>query len=196
VIFIFISCSSTENLTDRDVIGEYRIKSYSKGYSTIDLRENNSFEYNWRTIGLIGGTNYGVWRREGNKIILNSDFQNDYNIIRTDNINSDSIKIKVFYADDNMPLPELNCFLKSNTKITNTAFTNHEGIAIFPKVEADSLEIYFTGLKTIRHKLDKKATYYEFAMKNDDFYEYFTEAVWIFKNRKLYNSKRKKYIKF
>jgi len=33
-------------------------------------------------------------------------------------------------------------------------------------------------------------------MKNDDFYEYFTEAVWIYKNRELYNSKRKKYIKF
>ena len=87
MLLVFLSCSSTKNLTDKNIIGKYRVKSYSEGYSTIDLKEDNRFEYIWKTIGLIGGTTYGTWERDGNKIILNSDFQKDYEIIRTDNKN-------------------------------------------------------------------------------------------------------------
>lgn len=196
MLLTFVSCSSTKNLTDKDLIGKYRFEFDYWVNSTIDLKEDNTFEYEW-IAGLTGGTTHGTWKRERNKIILNSDLQksDDYEIIRTDNKQSDSITVKMISATDNLPLPGANCMLKLNKKIVKAISANLDGIAVLPKIEADSLEMSFIGYGTIRHKLDSDITYYEFKMKEDFFYEYFTEDIWIFKSGKLYNSEKNKYLK-
>lgn len=196
LLLIFVSCSSTKNLTDKDLIGKYQFEFDYWVNSTIDLKENNTFQYEW-VAGLSGGTTYGTWKREKNKIVLNSEKQRikNYEVIRTDNKKSDSIIVKaVFYMGDEV-LPLANCVLELNRKMVGSSSTNIDGIAVLPKVEADSLQVSFIGLKTIRHKLDKDITYYEFRMKDDFFYEYFTNDIWVFKNGKLYDSEKNKYLK-
>lgn len=196
MLLVFVSCSSTKNLTDKDLIGKYRFEFDYWVYSTIDLKEDNTFEYEW-IAGLTGGTTYGTWKRERNKIILNSELKKpkDYEIIRADNKESDSITIKIVFYMGDIELVGANCLLELNNKIVETTSTNFDGIAVLPKVEADSLEVSFAGLKTIRHKLDKNQTYYEFRMKDDFFYENFKNDIWIFKSGKLYNSEKNKYLK-
>ncbi len=184
-------------MTTNDIVAKYQWKEdiYGVG-SSIELKENQTFEYNWQT-GLIGGTTCGTWKREGNKISLKSEFQpsqkgTDYEIIKSENHNLDTLKIKVF-SSDNEILSFASCVLQLDKKTIAYTSTDLQGIATLPKVTADSLIISFIGYKTIQHPLNKNMTYYELKMKeSDEYYEYVTNEIWIYKNDRLYDLSIKK----
>jgi hypothetical protein len=201
-ILIFVSCSSNKNLTNEQVIGKYqRNGNYGLEY-TIELKEDQTFEYNWQ-MGLISGTTFGTWKKEETKIIFNSERQpsekgiEDYEIIMTEKKNYDSLSIKVV-GPNNEPLHFATCALKVDTTTLIGTPTDIEGETKLPKLEsADSLTISFIGYETIRHKLDSSISRYEFKMKEGSYYKYFTNETWTYKNGRLYNPsiKKNEYVK-
>lgn len=197
-----LSCSSTKKLMNKDIIGKYQWKGIYGVGSSIELKKDKTFEYNWQT-GLVWGTTFGTWKREGKKIILNSELQpspsgiEDYEIIKTETNSSDSITIKILNPE-NEPLPFADCVLKSDTSIVTGTSTNLQGEARFSLTKADSLIVMFVGYKTIRHKLDHEVTRYVFKLEEvNEFYEYFTNDTWTYKKDRLYDPSIKKgrYIK-
>jgi hypothetical protein len=199
---IFISCSSTKNLTREQIIGRYQWNGVYGVISTIKLKADQSFEYNWQ-IGLIGGTTFGTWEREGSKIILNSELQpfengiETFEIIKAERKNSDFLSVKII-GPDNESVPFAACVLKQDTTTLKGVSTDFQGETKLPKLEADSLIISFVGYKTIRHKIDQSISTYVFKMEEgNDFYEYFTNETWTYKNGRLYDPsiKKDKYVK-
>jgi hypothetical protein len=199
---IFISCSSTKNLTAERIIGKYQWNGIYGVGSTIELKADQTFEYNWQT-GLIWGTTIGTWEIEGAKITLNSELQPSENgietfeIIKTEKNHTDSLLIKVV-GIDNESVPFANCVLKQDTTTLTGASTDFQGETMLPKLEADSLIISFIGYKTIRYGLDSSVSTYVFKMEErHEYYEYFTGEKWKYKNGRLYDPsiKKDKYVK-
>ncbi|NEV95065.1 carboxypeptidase-like regulatory domain-containing protein [Psychroflexus sp. YR1-1] len=196
-ILIFISCSSTKNLTTDHIIGKYQWNGIYGIGSTIELKADQTFEYNWQT-GLIRGTTFGTWEKDGTQITLNSNLQppengiENFEIIETEKNKSDSLLIKVI-GSDNESVPFAACVLKQNTTTLTGASTDFQGETKLPKLEADSLIISFIGYKTIRHRLDSSVSTYVFKMEEEnEYYEYFTNEKWTYKNERLYDPSIKK----
>ena len=199
---IFISCSSTKNLTTQQITGKYKWNGIYGIGSTIELKADQTFEYNSQ-IGLIGSTTFGTWEKEGIQITLNSNLQppengiDNYEIIETEKNESDFLFIKVI-GPDNESVPFAACFLKQDTVTLTGASTDFQGITNLPMLKADSLIISFIGYKTIRHRLDSSFSAYIFKMKErSECYEYFTDEKWTFKNGRLYDPsiKKDKYVR-
>jgi len=200
---IFVSCSSTKHLTSEQIIGKYQWDGFYGVGSTIELKEDQTFEYNWQA-GLIWGTTFGTWEREGTKIILNSEIQpsengiENFEIIRTERRSSDSLSIKVF-GTDNETVPFADCVLKGDTTTLARASTDFQGETMLPRLDvADSLIISFVGYKLIRHKLNSTISTYVFKMKEaNHYYEYFTNETWTYRNGRLYypSIRKDRYVK-
>lgn len=199
---IFVSCSTTKNLTTEQIIGKYQWNGIYGAESTIELKADQTFKYNWQT-GLIGGTTFGTWEREGAKIILNSELQPSENgiqkfeITNTGSKKSDLLSIKVV-GPGNESVPFATCVLKNDTTTLKEASTDLQGEAELPGLEADSLIISFVGYKTIRYKLDSSISTLVFKMEEgNEYYEYFTNETWTYKNERLYDPsiKKDKYVK-
>lgn len=188
-------------MTTEQIIGKYQWNGIYGIGSTIELKADQTFEYNWQS-GLILGTTFGTWEKEGTKITLNSHLQppengiEDFEIIETEKKKSDSLLIKVI-GSDNESVPFAACVLKQNTTILTVASTDFQGETKLPKLEADSLIVSFIGYKTIRHQLDSSVSTYVFKMEvGNEYYEYFTNETWIYKNERLYDYsiKKNKYV--
>jgi hypothetical protein len=189
-------------LTTEQISGKYQWNGVYGIGSTIELKTDQTFEYNWQT-GLIGGTTFGTWEKEGTRITLNSNLQppkngtEDFEIIETEKKESDSLLIKVI-GPDNESVPFVDCVLKEDTSTLTGASTDFQGQTKLPKLDADSLIISFTGYKTIRHRLDSSFSTYVFKMEEgNEYYEYFTDETWTYKNGRLYDPsiKKDKYVK-
>ena len=189
-------------MTTEQIVGKYQWNGVYGVGSTIKLEADQTFEYNWQT-GLIGGTSIGTWKKEGNKITLNSDLQppekgiQNFEIIETTKNESDSLSIKVL-GPDNENVPFANCVLKQDTLTVTGASSDFQGEVMLPKLEADSLIISFIGYETIRHTLDSSVSNYIFKMEErNEYYEYFTDETWVYKNWRLYDPsiKKDKYVK-
>ncbi len=77
------------------------------------------------------------------------------------------------------------------TNYTQRESTNLEGEINFPKVVTDSLIVEYIGHYTVRSSL-KKADYIEvFIQEMPNWYRYFTDTRWKFKNGELYAPKNK-----
>jgi hypothetical protein len=199
---IFVSCSTTKNITTEQIIGKYQWSGVYGVGSTIEIQEDQTFEYNWQA-GLMRGTTFGTWERDGNKIILTSEMQpskngiENFEIISTERKSSDSLSIKVI-SPYKETVPFAACILKKDTTTLAGVSTDFQGETKLPKLEADSLIISLLGYKTIRHKLDHSISTYVFKMEEgNDYYEYFTGETWTYKNGRLYHSsiKKEKYVK-
>ena len=189
-------------MTTEQIVGKYQWNGVYGVGSTIKLEADQTFEYKWQT-GLIGGTSIGTWKKEGNKITLNSDLQppekgiQNFEIIETTKNESDSLSIKVL-GPDNENVPFANCVLKQDTLTVTGASSDFQGEVMLPKLEADSLIISFIGYETIRHTLDSSVSNYIFKMEErNEYYEYFTDETWVYKNWRLYDPsiKKDKYVK-
>lgn len=188
MLLILMSCSTTKNLTENKLIGTYHWKGIYGVGASIELKKDGVFEYNWVT-GLINGTSIGTWTVEGRKLILNSDLQpdTDFEIIRVEQRDTSLLTLKVLDSND-IPLYHANCFLEHNDKVIESSSTDLNGFAELNKVDSDSLTIQFIGYKTVKVKYDKTVSHYEIKMKEiNDYYEYFTDKVLIFKNNRLYD---------
>lgn len=51
---------------NKDIIGKYQWKGIYGVGSSIELKKDKTFEYNWQT-GLVWGTTFGTWKREGKR---------------------------------------------------------------------------------------------------------------------------------
>ena len=201
-LLIFISCSSTKSLTTEQIVGKYQWHGVYGIRSTIELKADQTFEYNWQT-GLISGTTFGIWKRDENKITLNSKLQppeneiQNFEIIRIEKYKSDSLSIKVI-GYDNESLPSAFCVLMKDGLVLTGAGTDLQGETKLPKSEADSLIISFIGYKTISIPPDSSISKYIFKMEEgDEYYEYFTDETWTYKDGRLYDPsiKKDKYVK-
>lgn len=175
------------------MVGEYQWLGTYGIRSTLEIKADNSFEYYWQ-VGLVWGKTFGTWKIEGRKIILNSERQQEietavsYEVIRKISNLADSISIKI-ECQDNRPLPFACCVFKTDTITLIKTFTNLQGEAKLPILEADSLIVTYPGYKTILHQIDNSITCYEFKMKDCNTYKYFTNEIWIYRKDKLYSSK-------
>ena len=197
-----MSCSTTKNLTENKLIGTYHWTGIYGVGTSIELKKDGVFEYNWVT-GLINGTTIGTWTVEGKKIKLNSDLQpdtdlnKDFEIIRIEKRDTSLLTLKVLDSNDN-PVYFANCFLEHNNKVIKSSSTDLNGFTKLNKIDSDSLTIQFVGYKTVKIKYDKTVSHYEIKMKEiNDYYEYFTDKVLIFKNDRLYDRtiKTDKYVR-
>jgi hypothetical protein len=191
-LLILISCSTTKNLKEDKLLGTYHWNGIYGVGASIQLKKDGVFEYNWVT-GLVNGTTIGTWTLERRKIKLNSEFQpytdlkKDFEIIKTEQSDTSLLTLKVLDTNDN-PIYFANCFLAQNNKVIESSTTDFNGFAKLNKMDSDSLTIQFVGYKTVKIKYDKTVSHYEIQMKEvTDYYEYFTDKVFILKNDRLYD---------
>jgi len=201
---VVISCSSTKNITDKDIVGEYEFRASDDIYGVrarMEFNVDHTFNY-MRNMGsydvVVWEQSCGLWQRDKNKIILNSELQPfpdsipNYEIIRTENNSSDSLIIKVF-TPDNEPLPFFNCKLKLDTAVIASTSANFDGEATLKKILADSLIISYPCdggyIRRFRHQFKEELNYYEFKItkKGYLFRIYFTNETWFYKNDRLYD---------
>ena len=197
-----MSCSTTKNLTENKILGTYHWTGIYGVGASIELKKDGVFEYNWVT-GLINGTTIGTWTLEGRKIKLNSEFQpdtnlnQDFEIISTEKSDTGLLTLKVLDSNGS-PVYFARCFLEHNNKVIESSTTDLNGFAKLNKLDSDSLKIQFIGYKTVKIKYDKTVSHYEIKMKEiHDYYEYFTDKVLIYKNKRLYDKtiKKNKYVR-
>ncbi|PHR71379.1 MAG: hypothetical protein COA67_06655 [Lutibacter sp.] len=203
ILFLFlISCSSTSNLNPKKIQGEYILDDNFYGIgSSIKIKGNNSFEYEWVT-GLINGITKGKYVINNNKIILNSEFQpeseefqNKYRILESENKNLDSIKIRVL-EKNGITLNYATCILINGDSLIYVTESDNYGFAKIPKVDADSLGISFIGYDYASIPLNNLKSDYlaiELNEKNPDFeyYQFFTNKNFKIRNNKLIGDKEK-----
>ncbi|MBL1281053.1 MAG: hypothetical protein COA33_012305 [Fluviicola sp.] len=189
-------------MTSKQIIGKYQRSGFYDVGSTIELKDDESFEYNWWG-GLNNGTTYGTWELEGDEITLNSTLQpvtdelETYEVIKVNSKFSDSLSIRVVDSKDR-PMFSAICQLKADTIVIAGGYTNFKGEKKLPKWKADSLIIVHPGYYTIRYHLDTLMSRYEFRMEEKNiFYVYFTNDTWTYKKGRLYDPsiKKSKYIR-
>lgn len=174
------------------IFGRYQWVGYYGHLLTIELKEDKTFEYNWK-LHMWSGTTIGTWENAGDTVILNSSIQptdipeKAFEIIKTENSQLDSISLKVIDKDNNV-LPLVNCVLTRNSTILIGFTTNFKGIAKFQKVLADSMHLSHIGYRTINHPVDTSVSSYVFKMEEgDETYRFFKDERWILDNEKLYD---------
>lgn len=203
LILIFLSsCTITQKVTNSAIVGKYYMGDHFELNSYIELFDDYTFEYQWQT-GLLFGKTDGLWRLEGNKVVLNSNKQpliegtKKYEIVKTEREVSDSIIIKII-DPNNEPIPFSNIVLKLNSKVVTAMTSNMEGIVVFDKQKADEITISALFFAQISYNLDTNVSYYEFKIiEHDKYYRYFTNKVWKYKNERLYDPSERghKYMK-
>lgn len=197
IYLLCTSCSTTKTLLRKEVTGKYYWSSIYGVHSTIQLNDDNTFEYKWTT-GLISGTTIGDWNIDGKKMELNSsiqpidDEQNNFDLIKGFS-NSDSLSLKIVDID-NQPIPFVHCIFKKDTSRLSGATTDFHGETKVLKLKADSLLIIPPGnFKTIQIKYEPLVSEYKIQLEEiNEFYKYFTKEVWKIKNNRLYDSSIKK----
>lgn len=186
-----VGCASIIPISTNKVVGEYVWHgTYGVGAS-IKLNADHTFQYEWET-GLIGGTTYGAWEIDHNRIILNSyqrppkDDNQFFVLAFKDSVSNDSVTISIL-NESHEPLPLASIILKRDSAIISSDQTDHKGMAKLPKGDADSIIVSYIGYKTIRFpNKDQDVNHFEFKMEIlEGHYKYFVDEEWIFRNGKL-----------
>ncbi len=201
-LIILSSCNITKKVSNSDIVGNYYMGDHFELNSYIELFDDYSFEYRWQ-MGLLFGKTDGLWRLEGNNVILISNKQplsegtKKYEIVETEREMSDSVIIKIIDSNNN-PIPFSSIILKLNSEVVTAEISNMEGVVILAKQKADEIAISALFFAPISHILDTNVSYYEFKLiEHDNYYRYFTNEIWKYKNKRLYDPSRKghKYLK-
>ncbi len=194
LILLLYGCkSSTPTLVD-NVIGEYELDEdfYGVG-SEIKLLGDSTFIFDWFQ-GLISGRTTGSWNMKNNNLYLTSDEQppSDRNwnySICMKNLKQDSITIRVF-DEEGTPLFGANCFVKGKgVKVVGSVGV--DGEFKFPKVDVDKLRVEYVSHQSVNAYI-RGADFIEIYMEeSSDYYTYFFNSKWKFKNGELYDPKNK-----
>ena len=174
-------------MTTEQVIGKYQwVTRLPELGSTIELKADQTFEYNWQT-GLILGTTFGTWEREGTKITLNSKLQPNKNcdIIKKSSRNQDFISLHLIFNNEVLPFAET--LLISGKDTLYGKHSDLDGNVQFPKTEADSITIRMSSIKNASLPLrNVKEDYFEISLRAAD-YRYLSNKEFVLKKGRLYD---------
>ena len=198
IILAFItflnSCSSI--LTADKVIGKYKWDRIYGVESTIELKEDFSFKYEWQE-GLAFGTTKGHYRISKNKIILTSEYPNpngyhpkvlmesksggeEFTLIVLDHFGQPAYGHTWAIKNDS------NQFTKGKLDINGrTSIKKEKG--------KDSLIVLTSGSEPIRIKIDSNLSYIKLqALEPKEFYHFFNDVSWTYRKGRIYNPEIKK----
>jgi len=199
-----VSCSTKYKMTNNDIVGKYQVE-YNvvhpscdtipdiKVKELIELKENQTFLFSGQHTSDLyefpsNDTSSGVWKRKGNKIILNSTHKIEdggYKIIQSKLTNSDSITIKVVKNDSVLVGLELGIWYSGTYTVSDKYITNENGIVKIPKIEVDSMYIGSEYFSIIYYP--NKVDYYEIEVTFPGWnYIYITNWVLTYKKKKHY----------
>jgi hypothetical protein len=192
ILIGFYSCNSAKSLTKTEyIIGKYNWYGFFELGKSIQLFEDSSFKLDWQ-VGLLFGTTKGIWKRNGNRILLNSEIQprkdtTGHILRKIESDDSKIITIKILDIDS-LEMPYVPCKVNfglkeyfGNTDSTGTVRFNLESI--------DRISATFLGMKPIvYYNKDKLANSFVFIMLSAfDDYQYLTNKELVIKNNRLYD---------
>ena len=195
LIILFLTSCTAHNF--QTVSGHYRTKGGFEWGSSIILKPDSNFVYDWQT-GLIYGHETGKWNLEGNKIILDSDFRpkqdttSNFHLIDKKMTESSNIEFQLYFPDSTQALIGADGLMFYGTDTIFNSFSNVNGIMTFPKQEHDSIKITFIGFKDIVIP-KSKCDYFKIATVDvllDNMYEYFDNEVWKIRGKHLIDTSK------
>lgn len=197
LIILFFSCKSVK-IEKAEVVGKYQYHGFYGVASNIELKEDNTFIYNWQT-GLIWGATEGNWRLIGNKLILNSDKQpveeEDFVVKERNRINGNQFEIQVIEEEGKYELIAASCILMNDTTLLNGISANDNGNCVLPfDKRANKLKISYVGFRPVEIPISMlKSNSLIIEMKEEnDYFEYFTNREWMIRNGRIYDPEIKK----
>jgi hypothetical protein len=196
-LFLILSCSSSKQVNDSDIIGKYSYKASGYGIgSTIEFKEDKTFTYTWVT-GLLNGTTEGTWSVLGKKIILNSDRKKSdsikFRILENSDNNSDVYSFKFLDENENI-VPNVNCILlKDNYEIKGLEANFDGELQISKNHDFQKIKFLFTGFQEFEiNKEDLKGNATLMMTQIEKYYHYFDNEIMILKGGKIYSDLIKK----
>jgi hypothetical protein len=196
-LFLILSCSSSKQVNDSDIIGKYSYKASGYGIgSTIEFKEDKTFTYTWVT-GLLNGTTEGTWSVLGKKIILNSDRKKSdsikFRILENSDNNSDVYSFKFLDENENI-VPNVNCILlKDNYEIKGLEANFDGELQISKNHDFQKIKFLFTGFQEFEiNKEDLKGNATLMMTQKETYYQYFDNEIMILKGGKIYSDLIKK----
>jgi hypothetical protein len=193
-ILIFSGCRV------EDVTGLYRAKGGDESCSSIEIKSDSTFRYNW-VVSMNHGETTGTWVKNKNLLILNSlkqpkrDTLQKFKIKNQFSTKSDSIKIKIYFPDSSLLMSHPFCIIykgRSEKLYVNQSFN---GTISILKQDFDSLKILSSGYTDVIHSTGYYDVLLDSKTKNnleiflcidpDWGYEYFTNKPIKIKKREL-----------
>ncbi len=178
--------------TTKEVAGRYNWGGIYGVSSTMLLKEDSTFTFNWQA-GLMWGETVGSWNIKRNKITLHSNQQPRNNTgirepIMTKSTPSDHIEIEVI-DQDSISLVLVGVALKRGNDKLWVGKADFNGKVVLPNIQADSIYITFPGFENITYPIkDTAISYYKFQMEMDDLgFRYFTQEKWKYRPNRLYD---------
>jgi hypothetical protein len=213
-IFLFGSCYLIRDVSREKVSGAYVLPKHKSraDYIGMTLFPDGTYFYVANETGLIyldlDGTSYstGTYKTKGNRIILNSDYQPGINvnkkeiftILKNQKNTDDSLVIKI-YNHHSQEMPGVRCRFNDGKVGYFEAVTDEKGLVKMPRNLGKrlSLRYYFLYIWLDYHiELDPETGYLELIMLcKPEFYKkyvYMTNKTLIYRNKKIYDTKKKK----
>jgi hypothetical protein len=182
------------------VSGRYVTKGGFEWGSSINLKPDSNFIYDWQIGGLFGHET-GKWNLNGNNLILNSDFHPSidttpkFYLLDKQTNNTFKIQFLLYYPNTVDALIGANGLMFFNADTIFKSVSDINGLLTFPKHEYDSIKILFIGLKDI---LIPYSSYDYFKITSVDFpvdymYEYFEDEFWKIRGTHLIDKSKNRY---
>jgi len=175
--FLFISCSSTKNISIDKIEGKYYWRSIYGVGESIEFKSDSTFIFKWQQ-GLNSGLTKGNIELKGKTINLNSELKKDslsYELIIPEQKQSEFYQIKVLDSELN-PIELANCIVKKDNKNIEVTSTNENGIFVIDNKNIDEILIQFVGFKDAVIPISENSPKSIIVkLKYDFFYEYFEE---------------------
>ena len=142
VIILLGSCYVNREINRQDLLGKYELNR--EGYAvseTIELYEDNTFEYIW-VAGLNSGVTKGTWTLDENKIIFISnlgELTRDnivHDVIKRKGGNKDSVLVKIMDTKKE-PYMFVKCLKMKDSSIHSSGFSDVNGLIKFSKSPED-----------------------------------------------------------
>jgi hypothetical protein len=197
LILLITSCTVNNYQT---VSGRYRTKGGFEWGSSIILKPDSSFIYDWQIGGLFGYET-GDWYIKEDNLMLNSDFRPtkdttpDFYLLDKQTNNTSDIHIYLYNSNSTDALIGANglMFFKADTIFESVS--DIEGLITFPKYKYDSIKISLVGLKEIEipHSSYDYFKIAAVAFPVDYMYEYFENELWKIRGNHLIDKSKNKY---
>ena len=170
VLFIAVLLNKTQGqMADNDLTGEYYLQGVMEVGSGTWLKEDHTFEM-FFSYGALDKSGNGTWKREGDKIILNSGKRpaSDFKLVSHKKKGS-GITVQVSDPNTNI-LSYMTCRLLGRD-FSDTLEANQEGTIHFDRKSADSI-----GL--VHQLFSDRICYFDISKSEDNYFE-FTIEQWI-----------------
>ena len=193
LILLLTSCTVYNFQT---ISGRYRTKGGFEWGSSIVLKPDSTFIYDWQT-GLIYGHETGKWNLKGDNLVLNSDFHPtkdttpDFYLLDKKINNSSKIEFQLYFSDSTA-LIGANGLMFYDTDTIFKSVSDTNGFMTFPKQDYDSIKISFIGVRDIVIS-NAPNNYFKILSVDfpvDNMYEYFENEVWKIRGKYLIDNSK------